>query len=514
MLKKVATLSLLFNFQFLCIQCQTTFNTRIDYYNSLNGSGSIALINDTCYIPCSILKPGSANWWEVSMIKLDMNGIYQKGNTYGSNSHSYLSGGLNAVYFNNSILCSGTAGDSITFPFGSIQASYYQFGKTILDSVKFNILTDTTYYNSISAMKKIDNTKMVMYGYTDSICGYKPIIYIVDTMENVLLKKEYLSTCIARIPNRIDINNQKGFIMCGFEQTPGFTTGSVFAIKTDSLGNQLWAKYYGNINTNISSVIATKTSGYMIATNEIDSTYLTSFYWSSMKLYRLDENGDTIWTKKIGNKSVAFSPTSIKQLPNYDFIISGVRTIPHYDIGGSLVSEQLYGFLCRIDSSGNVKWFNDYRGSGLIDTSAQNYLYDVVQVNDGGFISVGFVSPTDTSSQDTWVIKVDSMGCFSPGCNSTVGVTEELNADIQITAYPNPFTNEINVTIDILQNIDENTYVQLIEPVTGRVIQQQLLSSNYSALQFNTENLSSGMYLIGVKGTNINPTFIKLINIR
>ncbi len=49
---------------------------------------------------------------------------------------------------------------------------------------------------------------------------------------------------------------------------------------------------------------------------------------------------------------------------------------------------------------------------------------------------------------------------------------------------------------------------------SGKAIQQQLILSNYSALQFRTESLSSGMYLIGVRGTNINPTFIKLINIR
>ena len=95
-----------------------------------------------------------------------------------------------------------------------------------------------------------------------------------------------------------------------------------------------------------------------------------------------------------------------------------------------------------------------------------------------------------------------------------VSVITNFDDNVKLSAYPNPFTNEINVTIDILQNIDENTYVQLIEPVTGRIIQQQLILSNYSALQFRTENLSSGMYLIGVRGTNINPTFIKLINIR
>lgn len=95
-----------------------------------------------------------------------------------------------------------------------------------------------------------------------------------------------------------------------------------------------------------------------------------------------------------------------------------------------------------------------------------------------------------------------------------VNVIKNSDENVKLSAFPNPFTDELNVTIDILQNVDANTYVQLIEPVTGRIIQQQLILSNYSALQFRTENLSSGMYLIGVRGTNVNPTFIKLINIR
>lgn len=496
--KKGAILSLLLSFIFLSVKCQTTFNERIDYYNSLNTSGSIVLLNDTCYIPCGVLKPGSSNWWEVAMIKLDMNGSYQKGNTYGSDKFSYLAGGLDVIYFNNTILCSGVAGDSVSFPYGSIQATCFQFDKNNLDSVKFKIFTDTTFYNSFSALKKIDDTKMVLYGTTDSTCGvthsynYKPIIYVVDTAGSILFKKEYLSTCMPRIADRIDITHQNGFVICGFEQTPGFTTGSAFVIKIDSLGNQLWQKYYGNISTTLSSVITTKTYGYILATNENDSSYMNNWIWSSLKLYRLNESGDTLWTKKIGTKSQGFTPTDIKQLPNYDFIISGVRTVPHYDINGSLVSEQLYGFLCRTDSAGNVKWFNDYRGSAVNDTSAQNYLCSVIQAPDGGFIAVGDVGPTDGSTQDTWVIKVDSMGCLVPGCNGNLGVTTIHIGEPEFIIYPNP-TNDF---IDVETNF-KNCTVSVFDVLGNLILKEKIIQNK---TRFNLSGFSNGLYFMTLQG--------------
>jgi len=94
-----------------------------------------------------------------------------------------------------------------------------------------------------------------------------------------------------------------------------------------------------------------------------------------------------------------------------------------------------------------------------------------------------------------------------------VSVISNTGENVKLNAYPNPFKDEINVSINISQKVDANTVVQLLEPLTGRVIQQQLILSNSSILQFNTEELSSGIYLIGVRGTNINPTFIKIIKI-
>lgn len=95
-----------------------------------------------------------------------------------------------------------------------------------------------------------------------------------------------------------------------------------------------------------------------------------------------------------------------------------------------------------------------------------------------------------------------------------IQMIETQNDVVKLSAYPNPSDDIVNVLVDISEEIQPETYVQLIDPVSGRIIQQHLLNSSYSELVFNTETLSSGIYLIGVKGTAISPTFIKVIKLK
>jgi hypothetical protein len=45
-------------------------------------------------------------------------------------------------------------------------------------------------------------------------------------------------------------------------------------------------------------------------------------------------------------------------------------------------------------------------------------------------------------------------------------------------------------------------------------IEEQNVNSKQNIFKFNTEKLSSGVYLISVKGENILPTYVKVINIK
>ncbi|CAN5369779.1 hypothetical protein BH10BAC1_BH10BAC1_08410 [soil metagenome] len=498
-IKKGAIVSLLLLFSY-SIKCQTTFNIRVDLNNESNLSNKILYIDDTIYIGTTNYDTTGLDWWKPAILKMDVFGnLIEQKIFYDDSLEAGEFGDL--ILHNNSIYYSTIR--SSTTP--NISSTICKITKG-LDTIFNHFVSDTSNYTFCHSIKRLKD-KIVLFSITDSTCGikgngnYMPELIFVDTLGNILSKKILLTSCKLRNSWTLDSTKSSGFILCGFEKT--VMGGTTFLIKTDSVGVLLWQKYYGNITTGFPSVVASKSYGYLVATNQIDSTYLSSFYWTSMKLYRLDESGDTIWTKKIGVKSKGFSPTSIKQLTNYDFIISGVRTIPHYDISGSIVSEQLYGFLCRIDSSGNVKWFNDYTGNFTNDSAAQNSLYDVVQTSDGGFIAVGDVAPTDGTTQDTWVIKVDSMGCLVPGCNGTLGVTSINIDDMEFSIYPNPANDIITIETNF-----KNCYFSIYD-LTGKLILEEKINQNKT--QISLTDYSSGLYFIQLHGDNrmISKKFIK-----
>ena len=458
------------------------------------------LENDTILVGVSTWDSLLTNVNKVSILKMDINGNILSKKSFKRDSMSFVVGN-NILKYNNEYFIPGPCGDYN----GHIYGAIYEFDSN-LDTIRNIIKVDTSFYTYYTSLIKKSND-LYIFGAADSLSGapgYNFFLRKADSLGNIQWQKKYgITGGTYRVPRNMDTTHANGFVMCGFEQTSPYGWGTTRIIKTDSFGNQLWSKNYGNINTAFPAVVSTKTPGYLIATNQIDSSYMTSFYWMTLKLYRLNENGDTLWTKKIGTKTQDFDPTNVKQLPNYDFIISGVNRLPLYDNTGNLYSEQLLGFLCRTDSSGNVKWFNNYRANSPIDTTTQNYLYDVAQTSDGSFVAVGWVSPADGSTQDVWIIKVDSMGCIVGGCNSTVDITNIYVSEPEFNLYPNPANDFIDIETDF-----KNCYFSVFD-VTGKLILREKVVQNKTRI--NLSNYSNGLYFIQLQSDNrmISKKFIK-----
>ena len=80
--------------------------------------------------------------------------------------------------------------------------------------------------------------------------------------------------------------------------------------------------------------------------------------------------------------------------------------------------------MLKTTANGDSLWCRKYYY--LPGQESVNYLYDVISTSDNGLIACRYVDlyPPDTGSTDTWVIKLDSIGCDSAGCDTTVGVKE------------------------------------------------------------------------------------------
>ncbi|MCB9360068.1 MAG: T9SS type A sorting domain-containing protein [Flavobacteriales bacterium] len=88
-------------------------------------------------------------------------------------------------------------------------------------------------------------------------------------------------------------------------------------------------------------------------------------------------------------------------------------------------------------------------------------------------------------------------------CNSSVGVAQVTNNKLETSIYPNPFNNEINVSIKEI----ENTTISVVNSL-GKVVLTKKASSYINNI--NLSHLAKGVYIIKINSINGN-NFSQLI---
>ena len=88
--------------------------------------------------------------------------------------------------------------------------------------------------------------------------------------------------------------------------------------------------------------------------------------------------------------------------------------------------------------------------------------------------------------------------CVSPDslyCENWLGVKEQNVKKDDVTIYPNPCVNQLNVKFNNVPNV--NTTISIVD-ITGKIIMQT--KTTESEIVFNTEKLAKGLYLVKVEG--------------
>jgi hypothetical protein len=170
-----------------------------------------------------------------------------------------------------------------------------------------------------------------------------------------------------------------GFIMVGATASFGSFPVSLYAIRTDSLGDTLWTRIYGGWNglegsDQANSVQQVSDGGFIIFGD----------HNRDLILIRTDSQGDTLWTKTFGGTSIDHG-YSVQLTNDSGFVIA--------------CSSGPWG-LVKLNSQGDILWSKPYRSIQC---------RDVKQTNDGGFIVIG-TDYNDTSSIDIYLIRTDEKG--------------------------------------------------------------------------------------------------------
>lgn len=246
-----------------------------------------------------------------------------------------------------------------------------------------------------------------------------------------------------------------GFLLTGTRAQVGMNDNT-FLIRTDSLGNQIWRRqfgddgYPGSVRMSLDSTIVTW-STYQ------HPTWL--FTWFDMQLIKWDSAGNVIWEKHVhyGPESRA---TDIEVLSDGGYITVG-------NAWGAM--------LTRFNSAGDSLWSRMYE---VFDR--QHETYDVEPTSDGGFILSGSVQQDTTGPtpglQTMFIVKIDSFGCVVPGCQN-VGVQEyELGLQEHLVVSPNPAHERVSFTLEIPPGYaPQGSARAVLLDATGRQVMEEVV---------------------------------------
>ena len=469
---------------------QNYFSKRIDIAGKESISSTLKLYDDSLFVPVFVFETG--NTYSICLLKVTKTGVIFSQKRFKPVNVNYAGG--NDLHIKNKKFYIS----SITDYGNKLRNGLYVFNKDC-DTIYTKSYGDTTFYNlgyKIQPYLKTNN-KLLLIGLTDSTCGpphsgkYRPFIKVVDTNGILYQTNLYLSNTKYRTLTKCDTTKHKGYIFSGVEQF-GSSVGRNYIVKLDSNLNVSWVQYllpqtYSFFN----GLVSLKDGGNVISHNIIDSSS-NNIFWERVGLSKLDANGNLLWEKYYGSKQYDISSYAVKELKNKGLIVCGAQRVTY-----TPNITQVMGFLMCTDSMGNLKWWNNYIAKYPIkDTIADNYLYDVIEMPDKGFAAVGWaggsLSPFN-NIQQTWLLRVDSMGCLSPGCVPVLTtVQQHLKNEVKIIYYPNPSTGKLFIeTTEFL----ENTEIKLTD-VAGKEIRKEKIRS--AKTEINIAELENGIYFIEI----------------
>jgi hypothetical protein len=211
-------------------------------------------------------------------------------------------------------------------------------------------------------------------------------LFKTDSKGNVIWEKAY-GWSGDEVFTDILTTEDGGYIMSGQTKSVGSGGGDAWIIKTDADGNIQWDKTYGESGNDwADSIMPTDDNGYIVAAR---------FNYSWIWIFKLDQYGNTIWSKIFYEYPTHSWPSRAMQTADGGYIVAGSTGISNVD-GNAL--------LLKLDSDGNKVWDKTF---GTYDND--EVCNELIQSKDGGYVMVGSIYYPD-GNDAAWLIKTDSYG--------------------------------------------------------------------------------------------------------
>lgn len=188
--------------------------------------------------------------------------------------------------------------------------------------------------------------------------------------------------------------NDGGFIIAGSTYIGGSGGYQVWIIKTDSTGNPLWTKTYGDILSDVAYCVSKTNDGGFIIAGSVGVPSAAGI--SDAFLLRIDNEGNTVWYKTYGQPGDHEIGNFTEQCSDGGFILAGFIADTSSYTSNFLV--------IKTDSLGNSEWVQTYGGN------SNEEAYCIRQVSPVGYIISGVTDSYGAGGHDAWVLRIDDMG--------------------------------------------------------------------------------------------------------
>jgi len=295
--------------------------------------------------------------------------------------------------------------------------------------------------------------------------GYAAYLLKISPEGDFIWAKTYYDTLFGGTFTSFSETDDGGFICIGGINDSSFFLGSIWIVRTDPTGNILWSKVFSGLDFYGICVAQTNDGGYIMGGREENAAgYFPSL--NEAVLIRTDSLGNILWAKSYGDSLSNWQRfLHVRQLPDGGFIACGTGTVSlegtylvrtdsagnviwsygyntrdikiGFDLttdGGFIASSYDYPddslLLIKIRNNGEVEWANKFT------YPIYNFYTSVQQTSDGGYILLATAQnsvDTPFHRPDFYLIKTDAAGhsgCYESPANVAYFSAPALTSNI------------------------------------------------------------------------------------
>ena len=269
--------------------------------------------------------------------------------------------------------------------------------------------------------------------------------------------------------------SDRGYILTGSITQSYLGQTNVFLVKTDADGDTVWTRSIGENMVDSGNCVIEDSNGDYVVTGMLNGEDEADIY-SDVYLVKVNVNGDTLWTNFYGRGANDWG-ASVVNTEDGGYVVTGICDYAwSTEYKGDLN-------LVKADTDGNEEWYLSFGGTELDQGNC------VQKTSDGGYIVVGYTNSYGAGSTDVWLLRFEGELAAVSG--------SEFHSPAEFELYP-PHPNPFNPVTNISFTLPAAGLVTIsVFDVNGReiaILVDSYKFAGHNEIEFNAFQHPSGVY--------------------